>query len=132
MDFDIFWVFTCAVGLPVVCAATAIVKISRFRHEERMKMIEGGAILREPEKRANRYPALRNGLFMIGLALGVLLGLFVDPYVPEGDFGFEIFSVPMCGLLMGGLGFVGYFFLSRKMQVKEDKEDRLLDRIPNE
>ena len=132
MDFDLFWVITCAVGAPVVCATTSIIKISRFRHEERMKMIEGGVILREPEKRANRYPALRNGLFMIGLALGVLIGLFVDPYVPEGDFGFEIFSVPMFALLLGGIGLVVYFFLSRKMQVKEEEEDKRLGRIPNE
>ena len=120
MDFDLFWIITCAVGAPVVCAATAIIKLGRFRHEERMKMIEGGVILREPEKRANRYPALRNGLFMIGLALGVLIGLFVNPYVPEDEFGYEVFSVPMC------------VFLSRKVQVKEEEEDKRLGRTSNE
>lgn len=132
MDFDLFWIITCAVGAPVVCAATAIIKLGRFRHEERMKMIEGGVILREPEKRANRYPALRNGLFMIGLALGVLIGLFVNPYVPEDEYGFEFFTVPMCALLMGGIGFVIYFFLSRKMQVKEEEEDKRVGRTSNE
>ena len=35
MDFDLFWIITCAVGAPVVCAATAIIKLGRFRHEGR-------------------------------------------------------------------------------------------------
>lgn len=120
-DFLGFWAITCAVALPIVFAIVALCVIVKSRHEERMKMIERGVILAEPEKPANRYPALRNGLFMIGLALGIIVGILVQPLFWGGDF--DLLIVPMFAVLFGGLAFVLYFYLSRKMLLKEETED---------
>lgn len=120
-DFLGFWAITCAVALPIVFAIVALCVIVKSRHEERMKMIEKGIILAEPEKPANRYPALRNGLFMIGLALGIIVGILVQPLFLGGDF--DLLIVPMFAVLFGGLAFVLYFYLSRKMLLKEETED---------
>lgn len=120
-DFLGFWAITCAVALPIVFAIVALCVIVKSRHEERMKMIEKGIILAEPEMPANRYPALRNGLFMIGLALGIIVGILVQPLFWGGDF--DLLIVPMFAVLFGGLAFVLYFYLSRKMLLKEETED---------
>lgn len=120
-DFLGFWAITCAVALPIVFAIVALCVIVKSRHEERMKMIERGVILAEPEKPANRYPALRNGLFMIGLALGIIVGILVQPLFWGEDF--DLLIVPMFAVLFGGLAFVLYFYLSRKMLLKEETED---------
>ncbi|MDD4514172.1 DUF6249 domain-containing protein [Massilibacteroides sp.] len=111
----------CAVGLPIIMIIILGVQAQRGRHAERLAMIEKGFILEEPEKKANRYPALRNGIVMIGLALGFIIGLFVDPYISEKS-GYVSLAIPVFSILFGGIGFVIYFFFSRRMQEKENKD----------
>lgn len=115
--------------LPVAALGIGWVVLLRNRHEERIKMIDKGVILAEPERSPNRYPALRNGLFMVGLAIGLILGMFVEPYVPESDFEFMV--IPTFAVLFGGLGFVVYFVLSRRLQVKERQEDKKATEFPS-
>lgn len=110
----------CAVGLPILMIIILGVQAQKGRHLERLAMIEKGVVLEEPEKKANRYPALRNGIVMIGLALGVIIGLFTEPYLPSHNEYFS-WSIPAFTVLFGGIGFVVYFFLSRQMQQKENK-----------
>lgn len=112
----------CAVGLPVIMIILLGLDSQKSKHAERMAMIERGAFLEEPEKKANRYPALRNGIVMIGLSLGLIIGLFVDPYLPDYG-GFFSLGIPAFTILFGGIGFVIYFFFSRKMQSEETKEN---------
>ena len=66
----------CAVGLPVVLLIVLVVRTTRTKHEERMAMIEKGIVLEEPERKVNKFNALRNGLLMIGLALGAIGGIY--------------------------------------------------------
>ena len=86
---------------PVAALGTGWVILLRNRHEERIKMIDKGVILAEPERSPNRYPALRNGLFMVGLAIGLIVGMFVEPSVPENDFEFMV--IPTFAVLFGVL-----------------------------
>jgi len=111
----------CAVGLPVVTGLVLGVQLLKGRHEERMGMIEKGIVLEEPEKKANRYPALRNGIFMIGLAVGIIIGIFMGPAMSVSDW-FDI-TIPTMALLFGGISFVIYFFLARVIQRKEEAQD---------
>lgn len=111
----------CAVGLPIIMIIILGVQAQRGRHAERLAMIEKGAVLEEPEKKANRYPALRNGIVMIGLSLGLIIGLFVEPYMPNYSDFFSL-GIPAFTILFGGIGFVAYFFFSRSMQQKERKD----------
>lgn len=112
----------CAIGLPVVFGIMAATQAIRSRHQERMAMIEKGFILEEPEKKANRYPALRNGMVMIGLALGIIVGIFMYPVMPVVDDWLNL-AIPTMAILFAGIAFVLYFFLSRKMQLKEGDND---------
>lgn len=112
----------CAVGLPVVLGIVLGYQAIKGRHEERLAMIEKGFILEEPEKKANRYPALRNGLFMIGLSLGIIVGLFMSPILPFMNDWIDL-TVPTMAILFGGIAFVIYFFLSRHLQSKEKEKN---------
>jgi hypothetical protein len=110
----------CTIGLPIIMVIILGVQAQRGRHEERLAMIEKGTVLEEAEKKPNRYPALRNGIVMIGLSLGLIVGLFVDPYLPSYNDYFS-FGIPAFTILFGGIGFIVYFFFSRSMQQKERK-----------
>lgn len=115
----------CAVGLPTILAILASYMTIKSRHAERMAMIERGMTLEEipkPERRPNRYSALRNGIFMIGLALGILVGLYIQPHIPPLNDWVDL-TIPTFAILFGGLAFIVYFFLSRYLMAQEEKED---------
>lgn len=114
---SVFAVF-CTIGLPLLLAMA----LGKFRHDERMAMIDKGVTLEEPVKKSNRYPALRNGLFMIGLSLGAIVGLYVSPSLPAYSDWADL-SVPIMAVLFGGVAFVVYFFVSRAMEMKEKHPD---------
>lgn len=126
MDGDL-WVaiiaILCAVGLPVVMALVIGVQLIRSRHEERMEMVKNGAILEEPEKKPNRYPALRNGIFMIGLAVGVMIGVWMGPVMNVNDW-FDL-TIPTMAVLFGGIAFVIYFFLARTLYRGEKSDNKI-------
>lgn len=121
----------CAVGMPVILAIIASYMIIKSRHEEKMAMIDKGIVLEEtvrPEKKPNRYNTLRNGIFMIGLALGVIIGMFVDAnHSFNNDWFFLL--VPAITVMCGGLSFIIYFFLSRYLMEKERIEDEKKARL---
>lgn len=106
----------CSIGMPVLLLMILVIRTTRTKHEERMAMIEKGMILEEPEKKANKYGALRNGLLMIGLALGALVGVYLEGTMP---FGWNGFSVVIYTILGGGVAFLAYFFIALKMMEKE-------------
>jgi len=112
----------CTIGLPVVLGVVLGSQLVKSRHAERMEMIRKGFILEVPEKKPNRYPALRNGLFMIALAIGILVGVLLGPVMPVAD-GWMDLTIPTMALLFGGLSFIVYFFISRIIQEKEIEKD---------
>lgn len=116
----------CTIGLPVLVALVACYTNIRSRHAERMAMIEKGMspfdASRRRQKGPNSYPALRNGMFMAGLAIGLLAGLFIQPLIPD-ESGWSELAVPVIALLFGGLAFILYFFISRKMYENERRQD---------
>lgn len=115
----------CTIGLPVVMAIFICYWVLTGKHKERMAMIERGIVPEEAQRQKanpNRYIALRNGILMISLALGALIGIWI-----ENSFTFtnewHWLLVPMITVLFGGIGFVGYFFLAHYLEQKEAKED---------
>ena len=109
----------CAVGLPVVLLIVLVVRTPRTKHEERMAMIEKGIVLEEPERKVNKFNALRNGLLMIGLALGAIGGIYLDDTMPHDWAGF---SVVIFTVLGGGIAYLAYFFIVLKMLEKEKEQ----------
>lgn len=112
----------CAVGLPFIMIIILGRQALKTRQTERLAMIQNNFMLEEPEKKPNRYPALRNGMVMVGLAVGLLIGLFVDPFLPHYSDYYSL-GIPAFTILFGGIGFIVYFFFSRSMQQKENKNE---------
>ena len=109
----------CTIGLPILLVSLIVYKSVQTKHQEKLAMIEKGIVLQDPEKPVNRYTALRNGLLLVGLAVGAMLGLFIsetwlrDSYA--GDFMIAIMTI-----LFGGIAFLCYFFIIRSMQKKDN------------
>ena len=60
-----------------------------------------------PERRPNRYNTLRNGIFMIGLSLGVIVGMMVDSaFTYDSDWFFLL--VPAITIMFGGVAFINF------------------------
>lgn len=117
----------CSVGLPILLGMIAAYMSIKSRHEERLAMIEKGVPIPQPvhvEKKPNRYPALRNGMFMVGIACGIFIGIFVSPYMPD-ESDWADMTVPTLAILFGGISFIVYFFVSRSLLEKEKKQDEL-------
>lgn len=109
---------TCIV-IPVIALVWLSYQMNKNKNAERLAMIEKGIVIEEPEKRANKYNALRNGLLMVGLAIGGCIGVFVNMLINSWEGGFLIGVFTLLG---GGAGFVIYFFMARKMQKAEGSE----------
>ena len=89
------------------------------RHEERMSMIEHGVTLEQPKKKpVSLSRSLCNGLVLIGLALGLIAGVCVRPYVEDGEW-----LIPGFIMLGGGLGFVVYYLIAFKLRKKDGSEE---------
>ncbi len=89
-----------------------------------MAMIERGIVPQEEVRKANpnRFIALRNGILMASMAVGALLGIAIDCNLTlETDWNWLF--VPTMIVLLGGIGFVGYFFLARGMEEKAHDEE---------
>lgn len=110
----------CAVGMPVLLLIILVVRVSQAKHAERMAMIEKGVILEEPVRHVNKYNALRNGFLLIGLSLGAMAGLWAGRYIE--DYLESNFMIFVLAILGGGIAFIVYFFLARKME-REDKQE---------
>ena len=110
--------------LPTVGAVYICYLMLTGRHRERMALIERGIVPQEGARKANpnRFIALRNGILMASMALGALLGIAIDCNLTlETDWNWLI--VPTMIALLGGVGFVGYFFLARGMEEKAHDEE---------
>lgn len=101
-------------------AIIAIVYLS-IRKKERMAMMEKGvdaSVFFTPKKR-NSY-ALKYGLLLIGVALGILIGNILavtHAFMHEKEAAY--FSMIF---LFGGLALVIYYFMAKKM-AKDDEEN---------
>lgn len=92
------------------------------RRKERMSMMEKGvdpATFMTPRK-TNNY-ALKYGILLIGIALGILLGKYLAStslfmYEEEAAYFSMIF-------LFGGLSLVVYYFMEKKM--RSDEKDKI-------
>jgi hypothetical protein len=119
----------CAVGLPLVLAIVATSMSIKTKHEERMKLIENGMPLDQPEaprRNPNRFSALRNGLVLIGFSIGLIIGLCIMPYIPD-ESDFADLAVPAVTVLFGGIAYVIYFLIARKLEAKESEAEKKLD-----
>jgi len=112
----------CTIGLPVLVISIIVYKNVQTQHHEKLAMIEKGMILQEPEKRTNKYTALRNGLLLVGLAVGAMIGLGISETWLRDSFAGD-FMIAVMTILFGGIAFLAYFFMIRSMQKQDNNPE---------
>lgn len=112
----------CVIGLPILVISIIVYKSVQTKHQEKLAMIEKGMILQEPEKRANKYTALRNGLLLVGLAVGAMIGLGISETWLRDSFAGD-FMIAIMTILFGGIAFLAYFFMIRSMQKQDNNPE---------
>lgn len=111
----------CAIALPLILVILSVYWTVTSKHKEKMAMIERGIAPDEnaPESKPNRYGSLRNGLLMIGLAIGTIAGIFLARTMREE---YEMFLIIVAMIVVcGGIAFTSYFFISKKLMEQEEK-----------
>ena len=111
--------------LTIIFGAIVAMVYLGIRKKERMSMLEKGvdaSVFFTPKKR-NSY-ALKYGLLLIGVALGILIGNILATtsafmYEKEAAYFSMIF-------LFGGLALVIYYFMAKKMVNDKDDQDSLM------
>lgn len=112
----------CTIGLPILIISIIVYKSVQTKHQEKLAMIEKGMILQEPEKRTNKYTALRNGLLLVGLAVGAMVGLGISETWLRDSFAGD-FMIAIMTILFGGIAFLAYFFMIRSMQKQDNNPE---------
>jgi hypothetical protein len=112
----------CTIGLPILVISIIVYKSVQTKHQEKLAMIEKGMILQEPDKRTNKYTALRNGLLLVGLAVGAMIGLGISETWLRDSFAGD-FMIAIMTILFGGIAFLAYFFMIRSMQKQDNNPE---------
>ncbi len=96
---------------------------SKLRNSERMALIAQGIIPPEETRtkqksNPNRFVSLRNGIVLIGLAIGILVGFFISEQMQLiNEKAFWIYTASI--LLFLGIGYLIYFFVTRNMSMND-------------
>ncbi len=112
-----------AFGFPIVLLWVILeIRKVNLRNRERMALISQGIIPEEEVKQKrnpNRFVSLRNGIVLIGIAIGILVGFSIsEGMVLEDEKSFWIYSSSI--LLFLGIGFLVYFFTTRNMKMEAE------------
>ncbi len=93
-----------------------------LRNRERMSLISQGIIPEEeikPKRSPNRFVSLRNGIVLIGIAVGILVGFSITEGMSLSDEkAFWIYTSSI--LLFLGIGYLVYFFTTRNMKMEPE------------
>ena len=115
----------CTIGLPVGFGMYLGLTSIRAEHKERMDLIRQGIIPPERMKKKvnpNRLVSLRNGIVLIALGIGIIVGFSCSEYLAIGqDNEFWIIGASVVFFL--GLGFLAYFLVTQKMPLAQQKEE---------
>ncbi|HHV86772.1 MAG TPA: hypothetical protein GXX42_13325 [Petrimonas sp.] len=115
----------CTIGLPIGFGMYLGLTSIRAEHKERMDLIRQGIIPPERMKKKanpNRLVSLRNGIVLIALGIGIIVGFLCSEYLTIGqDNEFWIIGASVVFFL--GLGFLAYFLVTQKMPSAQQKEE---------
>lgn len=114
-------------ALPTGGAIFLIYKRIKTRNEERMELIKQGIIPPEAMRSKtipNRYVSLRNGIVLVSLGVGLIVGFLCTEYLAVGmNNTFWMMAAPIVFFM--GTGYLAYFFIMRKMHMKNESEPDL-------
>ncbi len=115
----------CIFGLPIIAGIVLGLKAMKSRNEERMGLINQGIIPPDtPRRKANpnRLVALRNGILLIALGIGIIVGFLCSEYLVIGQ-GNEFWVTGASVVFFMGVGYLMYFLVSQKLPQSVQKEE---------
>ena len=118
----------CAVGLPIATGLVIGLNAIRNEHRERMGLIEQGIIPPNKTKQKsnpNRLVSLRNGIVLIALGIGIIVGFLCSEYLVIGH-GNEFWVTGASVVFFLVLGYLVYFLATRKMFFGPQQEENEL------
>ncbi|NMB06287.1 MAG: hypothetical protein GX976_07930 [Bacteroidales bacterium] len=118
----------CAVGLPIATGLVIGLNAIRNEHRERMGLIEQGIIPPNKTKQKsnpNRLVSLRNGIVLIALGIGIIVGFLCSEYLVIGH-GNEFWVTGASVVFFLGIGYLVYFLATRKMFFGPQQEENEL------
>lgn len=118
----------CAVGLPIATGLVIGLNAIRNEHRERMGLIEQGIIPPNKTKQKsnpNRLVSLRNGIVLIALGIGIIVGFLCSEYLVIGH-GNEFWVTGASVVFFLGIGYLVYFLATRNMFFGPQQEENEL------
>lgn len=114
-----------AVALPIVTGLVIGIILMKNRHKEKMGLISQGIIpptTAREKANPNRMVALRNGIVLIGVGIGLVVGFVLAQYVLSDSDDFRFWVVAASVVLFLGLSYVVYFLLTRNMPEEPERD----------
>lgn len=113
------------IGLPIATGLVLGAIAMKNKHKEKMGLIEQGIIPPDttPQKaNPNRMVSLRNGIVLISIGIGLILGFVIGKYVlfAEEDMMFWILGSSV--VLFLGFGYLTYFYITRDMSAMHERD----------
>ncbi|MDD2246898.1 MAG: DUF6249 domain-containing protein [Proteiniphilum sp.] len=115
----------CIFGLPVIAGIILGMRAIKSRNDERMGLINQGIIPPDtPKKKAdpNRLVSLRNGIVLVALGIGIIVGFLCSEYLAIGE-GNEFWVTGASVVFFLGIGYLIYFLVTQKMPLTQQKEE---------
>lgn|SRR5690554_3495340 len=115
----------CIFGLPMITGIVLGLKAMKTKNEERMALINQGIIPPDSPKRKatpNRLVALRNGILLIAIGIGIIVGFLCSEHLIIGQ-GNEFWIIGASIVFFMGIGYLVYFLVSHKISQTTQKED---------
>ncbi|WP_298649359.1 DUF6249 domain-containing protein [uncultured Proteiniphilum sp.] len=115
----------CTIGLPVIAGWILGLQWIKSRNAERMGLINQGIIPPDsPKKKSdpNRLVSLRNGIVLISLGIGIIVGFLCSEHLAIGmGRGFWVTGASVVFFL--GVGYLVYFLVVQRMPDSRLKEE---------
>ena len=115
----------CTIGLPIIVGLLLGLRWMNNRNQERMALINQGIIPPDtPRSKAtpNKLVALRNGIILIAIGVGVIVGFLCSEYLVIG-IGNKFWITGASVVFFMGVGYLVYFLVSQKMSQSIQRED---------
>jgi len=115
----------CTIGLPITAGLVIGLNAVRNDHKERMGLISQGIIPPNRSKQKsnpNRLVSLRNGIVLVALGIGIIVGFLCSEYLVIGQ-GNEFWVTGASVVFFLGIGYLAYFLVTQRMPLTVQKEE---------
>lgn len=116
-----------SIGLPLIVGLVLGLQWIKSRHAERIGLINQGIIPPDsPKKKTDPNPnqlvSLRNGIVLIALGIGIIVGFLCSEYLIIGQ-GNWFWMTGASVVFFLGVGYLVYFLVVQKMPADRIKEE---------